>query len=76
VEQAGRELLLMQSSDWAFILTTGTTPPYAVRRFKQHFTAFRDLRDALLADSLLEADVSAREVTTPIFPDLDVSAWG
>src|SRR4029078_6266062 len=35
--QAGRELLLMQSSDWAFIVTTGTTAPYAVRRFKRHF---------------------------------------
>jgi 1,4-alpha-glucan branching enzyme len=74
--QAGRELLLLQSSDWAFILTTGTTPPYAVRRFKQHFAAFRDLRDQLLGGALSEADVSSRESATPLFPDLDVSAWG
>jgi 1,4-alpha-glucan branching enzyme len=27
-----RELLLAQSSDWAFIMRTGTMVPYAVRR--------------------------------------------
>ena len=73
--QAGRELLLMQSSDWAFIVTTGTTAPYAVRRFKRHFQGFRELHQGLLAGELSEADVSAREARTPIFPDLDVSAW-
>jgi 1,4-alpha-glucan branching enzyme len=73
--QAGRELLLMQSSDWAFIITTGTTPPYAVRRFKGHFQAFQALREGLLSGELREAEVSARESWTPIFHDLDVSAW-
>ena len=73
--QAGRELLLMQSSDWAFIITTGTTAPYAVRRFKRHLQSFRELRQGLLAGELSEADVSARESRTPIFPELDVSPW-
>jgi 1,4-alpha-glucan branching enzyme len=73
--QAGRELLLMQSSDWAFIVSTGTTAPYAVRRFKHHFESFRVLRRGLLGNSLNEADVSAREARSPIFQDLDVSAW-
>jgi 1,4-alpha-glucan branching enzyme len=73
--QAGRELLLMQSSDWAFIVTTGTTAPYAVRRFKRHFENFQELRKGLLAGELNESDVSAYESRTPIFPDLDVSAW-
>ncbi len=73
--QAGRELLLMQSSDWAFIVTTGTTAPYAVRRFKRHLESFRELRQGLIAGELDEADVSARESRTPIFPELDVSPW-
>jgi 1,4-alpha-glucan branching enzyme len=73
--QAGRELLLMQSSDWAFIITTGTTAPYAVRRFKRHLHSFRELRQGLIAGELDEADVSARESRTPIFPELDVSPW-
>ena len=39
--QMARELLLAQSSDWAFILTNDTTAAYATRRFKDHirFTA-------------------------------------
>jgi 1,4-alpha-glucan branching enzyme len=75
LEQAGRELLLMQSSDWAFIVAMGTTAPYAVRRFKWHFQSFQALRQALLSDELDESDVSAREARTPIFPQLDVSPW-
>ena len=65
----------MQSSDWAFIVTTGTTAPYAVRRFKQHFQSFRELRQGLLSNELAESDVSARESRTPIFAELDVNAW-
>lgn len=74
--QAGRELLLLQSSDWAFIVTTGTTAPYAVRRFKQHFQSFQSLRDGLVSGRLSESEVSAREAATPLFHDLDVTAWG
>jgi 1,4-alpha-glucan branching enzyme len=67
--------LLLQSSDWAFIVTNGTTAPYAVRRFKRHFESFQALHAALTAGTLEESDVSARERQTPIFADLDVSAW-
>jgi 1,4-alpha-glucan branching enzyme len=75
LRQAGRELLLLQSSDWAFILTTGTSPPYAARRAKQHFENFQRLRDQLVSQNVRENEVSALEAATPIFPDLDVSAW-
>jgi len=75
VAQAGRELLLLQSSDWAFIMTTGTTPPYAVRRFKDHLETFRALRDSLYAGNPSEAFVSACEGRTPLFDNLDVAAW-
>lgn len=37
--QAGRELLLAQSSDWAFIVTNATAVPYAVRRFREAFAS-------------------------------------
>ncbi len=76
LRQAGRELLLMQSSDWAFILTAGTTAPYAARRLKRHFQNFRRLRDQLRGGAVRESDVSALEAASPIFPDLDVAAWG
>jgi 1,4-alpha-glucan branching enzyme len=34
--QAARELLLAQSSDWQFIISTGAAADYAERRFRQH----------------------------------------
>ena len=36
LNQAARELLLAQSSDWAFIMKTGTMVEYAVKRTKDH----------------------------------------
>ena len=34
--QATRELVLAQSSDWQFIISTGAVPDYAFRRFNEH----------------------------------------
>jgi 1,4-alpha-glucan branching enzyme len=34
--QAARELLLLQASDWQFIITTGAAADYATRRFNGH----------------------------------------
>jgi 1,4-alpha-glucan branching enzyme len=36
LEQATRELLLAQSSDWQFIISTGAAADYAERRFREH----------------------------------------
>ena len=39
--QALRELLLAQSSDWPFLVTTGQAADYAVERFRAHAQRFR-----------------------------------
>jgi 1,4-alpha-glucan branching enzyme len=39
--QAARELLLAQSSDWPFLVTTGQAADYAVERFRSHALRFR-----------------------------------
>ncbi len=39
--QAARELLLAQSSDWPFLVTTGQAADYAVERFRTHAQRFR-----------------------------------
>jgi len=44
-----RELLLAQSSDWPFILRTGTSPDYAARRVKDHLWRFLELHRQLTA---------------------------
>jgi 1,4-alpha-glucan branching enzyme len=74
LRQAGRELLLAQASDWAFIMKTGTLIPYAVRRTETHLERFERLAAGLessVADALDSGEVDAIEAADPIFPELD-----
>jgi len=45
LDQAARELLLLQSSDWPFLITTGQAGEYATLRFTQHLDRFNRLAD-------------------------------
>lgn len=69
--QAGRELLLAQASDWAFIMRTGTLVPYAVQRTGLHLSRFGRLADALKANRIDPAEVAELEELDPVFPSLD-----
>ncbi|MBN1698370.1 MAG: DUF1957 domain-containing protein [Spirochaetales bacterium] len=71
LNQAARELLLAQASDWAFIMKTGTTVPYAKKRTKEHIAHFTTLFDALNGDRIDQAWLSALEKKFTIFPDID-----
>ncbi len=71
LNQAARELMLAQSSDWAFIMTTGTTVPYATRRFNEHIVRFTRLYDDLKAGRLEEGYVADLESRDNIFPHVD-----
>ena len=43
LNQAARELLLLQSSDWPFLVTTGQAKEYASQRFTEHVDRFESL---------------------------------
>ena len=73
--QAGRELLLAQSSDWAFIISMKTTVPYAVKRTRLHLANFDRLYHALVDDQLVEAELGEFESRSPIFSELDWRVW-
>jgi 1,4-alpha-glucan branching enzyme len=45
--QAARSMLLLQSSDWQFIVSTGEVEDYAIRRFNGHAEDCRTLLSAL-----------------------------
>lgn len=75
LDQAARELLLLQSSDWAFIVTTNTSVPYAVRRLREHLQRFHELADAVengAVDAVRVAEIFARDA---IFPWLDYRVY-
>ncbi|MGC4191923.1 MAG: DUF1957 domain-containing protein [Thermomicrobiales bacterium] len=48
LDHAARELLLLESSDWPFLVTTGQAKEYAIERFRQHVERFREA--AAMAD--------------------------
>jgi 1,4-alpha-glucan branching enzyme len=64
-------LLLAQSSDWAFIMKTGTSVEYAVRRFKTHIHRFHRL--ATMAETGGYDENYLREIAArdSLFPDMD-----
>ncbi len=43
LDQAARELLLLESSDWPFLVTTGQAKEYATKRFREHVERFEEL---------------------------------
>ena len=71
LKQAARELLLAQSSDWAFIMRTGTTVQYAVKRTKDHLLRFNRLYDQIQSGQIDEPWLSSVEWRDNIFPDVN-----
>lgn len=73
--QAARELLLLQSSDWPFLVTTGQAREYATRRFSDHVDRFNTLADIAERGADLTAEETSMlealaERDNP-FPDVD-----
>jgi 1,4-alpha-glucan branching enzyme len=75
LNQAARELLLAQSSDWAFIMKTGTMVEYAIRRTKEHVLRFTRLHDQLRAGNIDEAWLTHVEAKDNLFPELDYRVY-
>jgi 1,4-alpha-glucan branching enzyme len=71
LNQASRELLLAQSSDWAFIMKTGTMVEYAIRRTKEHLLRFTRLHDQIRGGVVDEGWLRHVEEKDNIFPEID-----
>ncbi|MCF8009953.1 MAG: DUF1957 domain-containing protein [Clostridiales bacterium] len=71
LKQAARELLLAQSSDWAFIMKTGTMVNYAVNRTKRHLLNFLGLYKQINENRLEETWISELENKNNIFPNIN-----
>ncbi len=71
LDQAARELLLAQSSDWPFLITTGTAKDYAKTRFKRHVIRFLKLASQLRSGTLDEGFIAFLEHRDSLFPDID-----
>jgi len=73
--QAFRELLLAQSSDFAFILRSGTVTAYARARVQGHLSAFLELVRGVRAGTVDPLRLHALEQRDALFPDLTLAPF-
>ncbi|MEP6811233.1 MAG: 1,4-alpha-glucan branching protein domain-containing protein, partial [Chthoniobacterales bacterium] len=71
LRQLARELLLMQASDWAFLIRNGTAPDYAEARVRAHVARFDQLYRQLKSAQIDEAFLSDCESRDNLYPDLE-----
>ena len=75
LNQMARELMLMQSSDWAFLMTTGTAKEYSTKRTKDHINRFNELYEQINGNRINEAYVYDLEQKDSIFQHMDYNVY-
>jgi len=75
LNQTARELLLAQSSDWAFIIKTNTMVEYAKRRTREHLLNLANLYRMVLNGHIDEGFLGDLEWRNNIFPHIDYRLW-
>ncbi len=82
LHQATKELLLLQASDWQFLISTFTAKDYAETRVVKHYENFKRLKDAVYfrldQGYFKEGDVSFMrrlQDATPIFEHINPFEW-
>jgi len=82
MQQLCRELMLLESSDWQFLITTGAARDYAELRFLTHNEQFLELKgiwQAYAKEGWLNEHQAARlqaiNERDGIFPDIDPGFW-
>lgn len=86
LEKAARELLLMQASDWPFVIRRGQAIDYGIKRFMQHVARFECLADiaekvnlnSQYLGSLTEVEefeIRDAEIHDVIFPEINLNWW-
>jgi 1,4-alpha-glucan branching enzyme len=73
--QISRELLLLESSDWPFLISTGQAGAYASERFRSHASRFDRLVDELLSGRDTSSDLQTMGQLDNPFPDVDYHAF-
>jgi len=75
LNQAARELLLAQSSDWAFIMRTNTMVDYAVKRTRDHLGRFSRLAEMIESGKVDLKWLRETEFRDNIFPEIDYRVY-
>ncbi len=86
LEKAARELLLLQASDWQFVVSRGQAIDYGIKRFMEHVSRFEsliDIAEKLSHDSAYlgrmneveRHEVADADLHDIIFPSIELKWW-
>jgi 1,4-alpha-glucan branching enzyme len=82
MQRAGRQLLLLQASDWPFVIHSKGAVDYGVQRFSGHATRFERMTaiaESLAAggsiDRLQQVQIDEADAHDNIFADIDLTWW-
>jgi 1,4-alpha-glucan branching enzyme len=82
LKQMCRELMLLEASDWQFLMTTGAARDYAEVRFGAHrdqFQRLREIYDGWVLNGMVDAEdleqVAKIEERDGVFPEIDPGWW-
>jgi len=75
LNQCARELLLAQSSDWAFIMRSGTTVEYAIKRTREHLSRLYQLYEEIKHGKINNTQLELLEKRDNIFPGIDYRVY-
>jgi len=75
LNQLAREELLLQSSDWPFLITTWQAKDYATDRFREHVERFETIADMIDANSIDTSVLEEIESFDNCFPEIDYRTY-
>ncbi len=86
LQKAGRELLLLQASDWPFVISRAQAVDYGIKRFMQHvarFELFADAVERLAAPpepshrltAVQKSEIRDAEIHDVVFPSINLDWW-
>ena len=76
LDQAARELMLAQSSDWPFMMKTGAMKGYATRRVEDGLANFNKLFSQVMVGNVDSLFLEELENTHNLFPNEDFTVFG
>jgi 1,4-alpha-glucan branching enzyme len=75
LNQAARELLLAQASDWAFMISNGSTARYARTRLETHLNRFDNLAEEIQKGEIDRDGLERMEELDNIFQTIDYRSF-
>ena len=75
LNQAARELLLLQHSDWTFMMNSGSYADYARKRFATHVSRFTRLYETIVSGHVKEGILTEMENRDRIFQNIDYRVY-